>query len=76
METFDVASPLLSTACLMSAQAAMTELKTISPKENRVRFVTEPPNHKTSPYAIRMIVKFLKMVYTGIERNCNALDPV
>jgi hypothetical protein len=46
----------------MSAQAAMMELRTISPKEKRVMGVTEPPNQSTSPYAIKMMVKFLKMV--------------
>lgn len=52
----------------MSAQAAMTELSTIRPKENRAMEDTAPPNHNTSPYAIRIIVKFLKIVYTGMER--------
>lgn len=47
----------------------MTELRTIKPKENSAIPVTEPPNHKTSPYAISIIVRFLKMVYTGMERN-------
>ncbi len=46
----------------MSAQAAITELMTINPNENKAMPVTEPPNHRTSPYAIRMIVRFLKMV--------------
>jgi hypothetical protein len=50
----------------------MTELKTIRPKEKRAMEVTVPPNQRTSPYAIRMIVRFLKMVYTGIERNFRA----
>jgi len=40
----------------------MTELKTIRPKLRSVIGVTEPPNHNTSPYAIRMMAKFLKMV--------------
>ena len=40
----------------------MMELKTMRPKLNRVMLVTDPPNHSTSPYAIRMMVKFLKMV--------------
>lgn len=52
----------------MSAQAAMRELNTIKPKEKSAIDETEPPNHSTSPYAIRIIVKFLKIVYTGIER--------
>jgi len=62
VEILPVASPLLSSACLISAHAAMIELNTIRPNEKSVRPVTEPPNHSTSPYAIRMIVKFLKMV--------------
>lgn len=53
----------------MSAQAAMMELKTIRPKERSVMLVTEPPNQSTSPYAMRMMVKFLKIVYTGMLRN-------
>lgn len=40
----------------------MIELKTINPNEKRAIPVTEPPNHKTSPYAMRMIVKFLNIV--------------
>ena len=60
----------------MSAQAAMTELRTIKPNENRAIPVTEPPNQSTSPYAIMMVVKFLNMVYTGIVKNCRALLPV
>ena len=51
----------------------MTELRTIRPKEKSAIPVTEPPNHSTSPYAIRMIVRFLNIVYTGIERNWRAL---
>jgi hypothetical protein len=46
----------------MSAQAAMIELTTIRPKLSSVMLVTEPPNHSTSPYAIKMMVKFLKIV--------------
>lgn len=67
-----LACPTLVNACWMSAHAAMTELKTIRPKEKSAMGVTEPPNHSTSPYAIRMMVRFLKMVYTGIERNFSA----
>ena len=50
----------------------MMELKTINPKENKAIGVTDPPNQSTSPYAMSIIVRFLKMVYTGIERNFNA----
>lgn len=46
----------------MSAQAATIEDRTMRPKEKRARPPTEPPNQRTSPYAMRMIVKFLKMV--------------
>lgn len=46
----------------------MTELSTIKPNENKAIDDTDPPNHNTSPYAINMIVKFLKIVYTGMER--------
>lgn len=35
---------------------------TIKPNETKVRPVTVPLNIITSPYAIRMIVKFLKML--------------
>ena len=40
----------------------MTLLNTIKPKLSNAIPVTLPPNHSTSPYAIRMIVRFLKMV--------------
>ena len=40
----------------------MREDKTMRPKEKSAMPVTVPPNHKTSPYAIRMIVRFLKIV--------------
>jgi hypothetical protein len=63
-------------ACLISAQAATTDESTIRPKEKRAIPVTEPPNQRTSPYAIKMIVKFLKIVYTGIERNWRAFEEV
>jgi hypothetical protein len=36
--------------------------RTMRKKETRVSGVTEPPNQRTSPYAIRMMVRFLKMV--------------
>lgn len=68
-----VAPPTLANACWISAHAAIMELATINPNENRAIGVTEPPNQRTSPYAIRMIVRFLKMVYTGMERNLSAL---
>lgn len=58
----DVEVPCDSNACLISAHAAMTELSTIRPNEKSAMEVTEPPNHNTSPYAIRMIVRFLKIV--------------
>lgn len=71
-----LADPCDSRACLISAHAAIMELSTIRPKENSAMDDTEPPNHSTSPYAIKIIVKFLKMVYTGIERNRRALVEV
>jgi len=40
----------------------MREDRTIRPKEKSAMPVTVPPNHSTSPYAIKMIVKFLKIV--------------
>lgn len=54
--------PCASRACLMSAHAAMTELITINPKEKSAIDVTDPPNQRTSPYAIKIVVKFLKIV--------------
>jgi hypothetical protein len=63
-------------AAWMSAQAATTELKTIKPKDRSIKEVTLPPNQSTSPYAITIMVRFLKMVKTGTERNCRALFPV
>jgi hypothetical protein len=54
----------------------MIEDKTMRPKEKRAMRVTLPPNQRTSPYAMRMMVKFLKMVYTGMERNLSALVEV
>ena len=70
------ASLLPERACETSAQAAMTLLITIKPKLRRANGVTEPPNHKTSPYAIKMMVKFLKIVYTGMLRNWSAFIEV
>jgi hypothetical protein len=58
----EVEVPCDSNACLISAHAAMTELSTIKPNEKSAMDVTEPPNHNTSPYAIKIIVKFLKIV--------------
>lgn len=79
---FSAASPVKASppyeliACVMSAQAAMMLLSTMRPKLIRAIPVTEPPNHSTSPYAMRMMVKFLKMVYTGMLRNWRALIEV
>jgi hypothetical protein len=66
----------VESACWMSAQAAMTDEKTMRPKEKSINGVTEPPNQRTSPYAIKIMVKFLKMVYTGIDRYLIAHVPV
>lgn len=60
-------------ACWISAQAATIELRTIRPNENRAEAVTLPPNQSTSPYAVTIMVRFLKIVYTGTDRNCRAL---
>lgn len=65
--------PYPSIAAWMSAHAATMELSTIRPNESRATGVTLPPNQSTSPYAMTMMVKFLKMVYTGTERNWSAL---
>lgn len=46
----------------ISAQAAMTDDPTINANAARVSPVTDPPNHRTSPYAMRMMVRFLKIV--------------
>jgi len=46
--------------CDTSLHAAIIDETTIKINETIVNAVTRPPNHKTSPYAIRMIVKFLK----------------
>ncbi len=54
----------------------MTLLMTMSPKLSNAMPVTLPPNHSTSPYAINIMVKFLKMVYTGMLKNCSALVEV
>lgn len=60
----------------MSAQAAITLDRAIRPNDSSAILVTVPPNHSTSPYAIRMMVRFLKMVYTGMDRNFMAQVPV
>lgn len=46
----------------ISAQAAMTDEPTMRANEARVRPVTDPPNHRTSPYAMRMMVRFLNIL--------------
>jgi hypothetical protein len=60
-------------AALISAHAATIELSAIKPKDSRSSGVTLPPNHRTSPYAMKTMVKFLKMVYTGTDKYCRAL---
>jgi hypothetical protein len=71
------ASPDLLRACCISGHDAINELPIIRPNENSVMRVTrEPLNHKYSPYAIRMIVRFLKIIYTGTDKYCSALLPV
>lgn len=63
-------------AAFTSAHAATMELNTIRPNEKSTRGVTRPPDRRTSPYAMTMMVRFLKMVNTGTERNCRAFPPV
>ena len=46
----------------MSEPAASKDEMTIKPNEINVRPVTWPPNQRTSPYAIRMMVMFFQMV--------------
>lgn len=46
----------------MSAHAAMTDEPTMRKNEQSVRGVTCPPNQMTSPYAMRMMVRFLKIL--------------
>lgn len=46
---------------LISAQGLATDEGTMMPKERRARDVTELPNQRTLPSAMRMIVRFLKI---------------
>lgn len=46
----------------MSDQAAMREESTMRPNETSVKLETDPLNQITSPYAIRMMVRFLNIV--------------
>ena len=46
----------------ISAHAAITDDPTIRANATRVRPVTDPPNQRTSPYAMRMIVRFLNIL--------------
>lgn len=52
----------------MSAHAAMIDDQTMSAKETSVRPVTMPWNMMTSPYAIRMMVRFLKILQSAQTR--------
>jgi hypothetical protein len=52
----------------MSAQAAMTDEPTMRANDTRVRPVTTPLNMNTSPYAMRMMVRFLKMLRGQLVR--------
>jgi hypothetical protein len=60
--TVAISSASVESVLDISAHAAITELPTMRAKEASVRPVTDPPNHRTSPYAIRMIVRFLKIL--------------
>ena len=46
----------------MSGQAAMTDESTINTNDINTMGVMRPLNHRSSPYAMRMMVKFLKIV--------------
>ena len=56
-----------------SGQIAIRELRTISEKESSVIRDKDPRKQMTSPYAVRIMVRLLKTVYTGIERYWMAL---
>jgi len=60
----------ISNASEMSAHAAIIEDITMNINETKVKPVTRPSNQSTSPNAIRMMVKFLNIVYTGMLKNC------
>ena len=62
--------PMPLRAAWISAHAATMELSTMKPNDSKSNGVTLPPNQRTSPYAITIMVKFLKIVYTGILRYC------
>ena len=47
----------------MSDHAAIKDDPTMRKKEASVRPDTDPPNQMTSPYAMRMIVRFLKILW-------------
>ena len=53
---------ILASVLEISDQAAMTDEPTMRKKEASVRPETDPPNHRTSPYAIRIIVRFLNIL--------------
>lgn len=57
-------------------QLKITVGLTINKKDTIIMEVTLPPNQSTSPYAIKIMVKFLKIVYIGMGKYCNAFDPV
>jgi hypothetical protein len=58
----------------ISDQAAMTDDPTMRAKEARVRPVTDPPNHRTSPYAIRMMVRFLNILLVSLIIWCEGKE--
>ena len=57
----------------LSDNAAIIDERTINKKLVIDNLVILLPNQRTSPYAIKMIVRFLKIVYTGIERYCKLI---
>ncbi len=61
---------------VISAYPATTLDRTISAKEINIGLVTAGPFMRDlSLYAIKMMVKFLKIVNTGMERYWIAFDP-
>ena len=55
----------------------MTDERTININEIIMSDVTgEPFKNVRSPNAINMMVKFLKMVKSGIDMYCTAFEPV
>lgn len=67
---------VFTTALELSENAAIIDERTINKKLVIVSLDILQSNQKTSPYAIKMIVKFLNIVYTGIERYCKLFKQI